>query len=649
MISMEQINYGDDFYLAVNGEWIREHPVPQDKSAYGAFTELQDAAEINLRGIIESTTNAAMEGPDPLIRKIGDFYRTGMDTTEIEHAGILPIREELERIAALSQGEDLQDLIAYFVTCGINPLFGLSAETDPKNSTIMIAGLSQGGLGLPNKWYYTKDDVESVNLRKDYRNHIRNMFIALGDRADDASENADIVMRIEIRLAGVSYSPEENRDPELTYHKMSVPELEELCGAFNWTAIFAAVDCPHITLINVHQPRFFGELSSVKNSVPVTEWQVFLRWKLITGLAPYLDTRFEQENFAFYGKRLNGQQELRPRWKRVVAATDFALGDAIGKFYVEKYFPPTSKQKMEILVGNLKDTLGQRIEHLTWMDQTTKHEALEKLRTMQFKIGYPEEWQDYHDLIVSPSDYARNIIRASQYDFKYGPTGLTKAGKPVDREAWFMTPQTVNAYYDPAMNEIVLPAAILQPPFFDGGGDDATNYGAIGTIIGHEMTHGFDDMGRKYDKDGNLRDWWTEASALEYTKRVQFLVDQFNAYEVLPGLHANGKLILGENIADFGGITIAYYSYMTARQHCESHDMIDLEDIRRFFIGFARIWRESIRPEALRNSVLSDVHAPAQFRVNGTLFNMPEFYAAFPEINPENKSFKLPEQRPVIW
>ncbi len=616
---------------------------------YGAFTELQDTAEKHLRLIIESAVDVSREPHNPDIRKIGDFYRTGMDLVTIEEEGMAPLKEEFDRIAALADTSDLHSLIAYLATCGINPLFGFFAETDPKDSTMMIAGMSQGGLGLPNRDYYTRDDAESMNLRKDYANHIRNMHVLLGDLPIIASEDADIVMNIETRLAHASNSPEENRDPELTYHKMSRSELVDAYPEFNWNTFFSEIGYPGISLVNIHQPRYFRELSRMTVLVPLNEWKIFLRWKLMSGLAPYLDSRIEQENFAFYGKRLNGQREMKPRWKRVVASTNDALGDAIGKIYVENYFPAASKHRIGILVGDLKDILRRRIEKLGWMDQETKKEALEKLQSMQFKIGYPDKWQDYRELKVYTGGYVRNILSASRYDVRSGPHGLEKIGKPVDHDAWFMTPQTVNAYYDQTLNEIVFPAAILQPPFFNAEGDDATNYGAIGAVIGHEMTHGFDDMGRKYDKDGNLRDWWTKVSAREYARRVQLLVDQYSAFEVIPGLNMNGHLTLGENIADFGGITLAYFAYIAARDRSEGAGKEHVQDIRRFFLGFASIWRESVRIEALRNGVLSDVHAPGRFRVNGTLFNMPEFYEAFPEIPPENRFFRAPEQRPVIW
>ena len=409
---MDEINYDDDFYLAVNGEWIRNHPVPPDRDTYGAFTELQDTAEKNLRLIIESAAGATRETNDPDIRKIGDFYRTGMDLVTIEEQGMSPLKEEFDRIAALADTSDLHTLIAYLVTCGINPLFAFFAETDPKDSTMMIAGMSQGGLGLPNRDYYTNDDAESVNLRKDYVNHIRDMHAILGDLPIIASENADIVMNIETRLAHASYSPEENRDPELTYHKMNRSELVDAYPEFKWYTFFSEIGYPGISMVNIHQPRFFRELSRMTVSVPLHEWKIFLRWKLMSGLAPYLDSRTEQENFAFYGKRLNGQQEMKPRWKRVVASTNDALGDAIGKIYVENYFPPASKQRIGILVGDLKDTLRRRIETLGWMDQETKQEALEKLQSMQFKMGYPDDWQDYRELEVSTGGYVRNILSA---------------------------------------------------------------------------------------------------------------------------------------------------------------------------------------------------------------------------------------------
>jgi len=639
----QSVSPGDDFYRYVNGDWIAAHPVPPDKTAYDAFTELNDTTEEQLRSLIEEAagdTGAAAGSP---ARMIGDLYRTGMDTGSIEHQGLSPLREELERITALKQVSEVQSLIAHQVMHGIDPCFGLSAEIDSKNSTMMIAGLEQGGLGLPNREYYLKKDPESEEIRTRYLAHITNMLAFLGTTA--AGNAAETIMQMETRLAGASNSPEENRDPEVTYHKMNRDDLKALTPEIDWDAFFPAIGYPGIREINVHQPGFFRELGLMLSDTGIDAWRAFLRWKLITGLAPFLDSRFEQENFAFYGKVLNGQPEMKPRWKRVLAAVNYVLGDAVGRLYVERYFPPEAKASMLALVENLRTAFRSRIGHLSWMGPDTKKEALEKLSRIQLKIGYPDRWEEYRGLGIGTDSYVKNMLQGMAYNFRKGPLGLDKAGKPVDRTTWYMHPQTINAYYDPGMNEIVFPAAILQPPFFSLDADDAANYGAIGAVIGHEMTHGFDDMGRKYDRDGNLRDWWTEDDAKEFLRQARVLVDQYGAQEVLPGLRANGRLTLGENIADFGGLTIAFHAYADL-VHGKARNP---DDFRRLFTSYATIWRESIRPEALRNQVLSDPHAPTSLRVNCVVFNMPEFYAAFPEVTEESRLYRPPGKRPTIW
>jgi putative endopeptidase len=636
---------GDDFYQYVNGDWISAHPVPPDKTAYDAFTELNDTTEEKLRSLIEEVAGDTGAVPGSPARMIGDLYRTGMDTGAIERLGLTPIREELDRIGALQQASDVQALIAYLVMCGIDPCFGLSAEIDAKDSVMMIAGLEQGGLGLPNREYYLKEDPGSEQVRTNYQAHITNMLTFLGIPTGSTREAAAMVMQMETRLAKASLSPEENRDPEATYHKMSRDELKGRIPWIDWDAFFTAIGYTEIRELNVHQPAFFGELGRMLSDTGVDAWRSFLSWKLVAGLAPFLDARFEQENFAFYGKVLNGQPEMKPRWKRVLAAVNAVLGDAVGRLYVERYFPPEAKARTLDLVENLRRSFRSRIGHLSWMGPATKKEALEKLSRMQLKIGYPERWQEYRGLEVGTDSYAKNMLRAMAHDFRKGPLGLDKAGKPVDRTTWFMHPQTINAYYDPGMNEIVFPAAILQPPFFSMDADDAANYGAIGAVIGHEMTHGFDDMGRKYDRDGNLRDWWTKDDEEEFTRQARVLVDQYSAQEVLPGLPTNGRLTLGENIADFGGLTIAYHAYADL----DEGEARDPGNLRRLFTSYATIWRESIRPEALRNQVLSDVHAPTRLRVNCVVFNMPEFYAAFPDITPSSRFYRAPEMRPAIW
>ncbi len=587
---------GDDFYKYVNDDWILSHPVPPDKSVFDVFTELNDITEEHLRSLIEDAVLDTGAKRGSLTQKIGDFYRTGMDTGSIDRQGLVPIRGELALIDSIQRISDVPLHIAYLVACGIAPFFELFAEINPKNSTMMIAGLAQGGLGLPNREYYLKEDTASNEIRTRYQTHITNMFELLGTPAGSAIHAAKTIFDLETRLAMGSYSPEENRDPEVTYHRMSLDDLKQTAPGIDWHTFFPAIGYPGIREINVHQPRFFKELSGMMSTVGVDSWRIFLRWKVISALAPFLPSPFEQENFDFYGKILNGQIRMKPRWKRILASVNYALGDAIGRMYVERYFPPEAKDRMLALVENLKETFRSRIENLSWMGQDTKNAALQKLLRMQLKIGYPDRWQDYHDLEVNTDSYVMNAIRAMKYDFSEGPLGLKKAGKPVDRMTWFMHPQTINAYYDPGMNEIVFPAAILQPPFFDMNASDATNYGAIGAVIGHEMTHGFDDMGRKYDMDGNLHDWWTEDDEKKFIRQTRVIVDQYSAWEVLPGLFANGALTLGENIADLGGLTIAFHTCAKLqKEQKDPRNTNGSSEFQRFFTSYATIWRENIR------------------------------------------------------
>jgi putative endopeptidase len=641
----QSVSPGDDFYQYVNGDWIAAHPVPPDKTAFDAFTELNDTTEKQLRTLVEEAADNTEAAPGTPERMIGDLYRTGMDTDAIERMGLAPLKEYLERIDSLQNAGEVQSLIAWLVARGIDSCFGLSAEIDARNSTMMITGLEQGGLGLPNREYYLKDDAASAAMRMKYQAHIASMLAFLEKSANSARSDAETVMQMETRLAKASKSPEENRDPEATYHKVNRGELGTLCPEIEWDAFFDIIGYPEIHEINMHQTEFFTELGRMLADTGIDEWKAFLRWKLINGLAPFLDSRFEQENFAFYGKVLNGQPEMKPRWKRVLGAVNAVLGDATGRLYVERYFPPEAKKKTVALVENLRTAFRSRIENLSWMGPDTKKEALEKLSRVRLKIGYPDRWEEYRGLGIGTGSYAGDILIAMTWDFRNGPLGMEKAGKPVDPITWYMHPQTINAYYDPGMNEIVFPAAILQAPFFSMEATDAANYGAIGAVIGHEMTHGFDDMGRKYDSSGNLRDWWTKDDGEKFSREAQVLVDRYSAVEVLPGLYANGRLTLGENIADFGGLTIAYHAYADLI-HGKEHGA---GEFRRLFTSYATIWRENIRSEALRNQVLSDVHAPTRLRVNCVVFDIPEFYEAFPEITPEGRLYQPPEKRPVIW
>jgi putative endopeptidase len=640
---------GDDFFGYVNGDWMEKHPVPPDKSSYGAFTEVLDRTEEDLRLLLDEAARAPMVEDGSITGKIGIFYRTGMDTATIEGQGTTPLAGELRRIDSIGSTPDLLAAIGHLVASGLSPLFEVSAQVDPKESSMMIAALSQGGLGLPNREYYTREDAASIKLRDEYRNHIRRIFELLGDGPGSAEEHAGVVTGIEADLAGFSFPPEVERDPDATYHRITLAELDRTTPAMAWNALLSDIRYPGIRELNLREPQFISGLDGLIRSVPLEAWKAFLRWKLVSALAPCLDSGFEEENFDFYGRRMNGQPEMKPRWKRVMGMLDFALGEGVGELYVRRFFSPEARARVVVMVENLRKAFRSRLETLDWMEPATREEALRKLSAMQFKIGYPNRWRDYTGLGVRPDSYAENVMRAMEFDFREGTFGMERVGKPVDRELWFMTPQTVNAAYDPPANEMVFPAGILKPPLFTPEADDATNYGAIGAIIGHEMIHGFDDTGRKYDSAGNLRDWWTEHDAREFGRRAHQLADRFDAFEVLPGLPANGRLTLGENIADLGGITIAYHAYRVASGTGGSANGGGVEGDRRFFTSFARVWRESIRDEALRTGVLSDVHSPGRLRVNGILFNVPEFYGAFPEIGPGDRLYLSPDQRIAIW
>ena len=640
----------DDFYSFVNAEWISTHPIPPDKTSVNAFSELNDKAEEDLRTLVDEIVNNTGNEPGSLSRKIGDFYRTGMDTEVTEQRGITPLGEEFARIDSITTISDVQTILPYLALCGIDPLFGIFAHPDPKNSDLMIAGLSQGGLGLPTKEYYFRADPESARVRNEYKMHIRNMFGLLGDDQALAEISAERIMQIETQLADASFSPEENRDPIATYNKMDVTTFENKTPHLGWTLFLEGLGYPDIAELNVRQPRFFSGLDALMTDIPPADWKIFFRWKLIATTSHCLSHKFEEELFHFYGTVLSGQQQMRPRWKRVLGVLDGALGFALGKLYVETHFPEESRRSVIELVLNLKESFRRRITELSWMTPETKRAALDKLESMNLKIGYPDEWPDYSLLKVGSDSYVQNLIRAMNFNLLHGPFGLDKVGRPVDRSVWYMTPQTVNAYYSPEKNEIVFPAAILQPPFFSIDADPATNYGAIGSVIGHEMVHAFDDSGRKFDKSGNLRDWWTKTDEDEFSRRSQKIVDQFNKYEVFPGVFVNGNLALGENIADLGGVTVACLALAFSRNKRKPDGIIrKLRCDKEFFIGYARAWRENIRDETLRNNVLSDEHAPSRLRVNGVLSNIPAFYDAFPSIQPGDPMYREPEIRTDLW
>ena len=643
------IHPDDDFYQYVNGGWIERNPVPSDKTKYNEFKIVEDRTEEQVRKLVEQASNNTSAKDSSLDWKIGRLYQSGMDTDSINRQGFSPLNGELKLIDNITTYADVQrvsdQMLSYYI---IDPFFSFYASPDSKNSKVMIATLYQSGLGLPDRDYYFRLDNESVKTRENYLKFVAKMFVLLGDSSQNASTESQTIMRMETRLANASFTNVENRDAVKTYHRMTLKELKDLAPGFNWTELLVDVGYPDIKEINVNQPSFVEELGKMMQTESVGDWKVFLRWKLVSATAPFLSSEFENESFDFYGRKLNGQEQMEPRWKRVLKTENAFLGEPIGRIYVQQYFKPESKARMKDMVKNLKTAFQARLRNLTWMENATKVKALDKLETMDVQVGYPEEWQNYSGLEIKNDSYVMNVLRAGEFEFDHGYSGLDKAGKPVNRATWFVPPQDINAYAYFEMNAIFFPAGILQPPFFNASADDPVNYGAIGAVIGHEMTHGFDDQGRKFDKNGNLTDWWTEQDGSNFNNSTEVLVGQYDKYEALPGLYVNGNLTLGENIADMGGLTLSYYACHLAQPN-ETKKIDGFTADQRFFLGNAQMWRETIRNESLRTKVLTDPHSPCRFRIDGVVFNMPEFYRAFPEIKPGDRLYRPEEERPVIW
>ncbi|MDD4447365.1 MAG: hypothetical protein PHN61_06775 [Methanothrix sp.] len=643
------IHPGDDFYRYVNGRWIEKNPIPSDKTDYNEFVIVGDRTDEQVRRLVEQASNNTSAQKSSLEWKIGRLYSIGMDANSINLQGTGPLQGELDQIDNITTAADVQKvstrLLSYYI---IDPLFSFYASPDSKNSKVMIATIYQSGLGLPDRDYYLRRDNESAKTREDYLKFVTNMSILLGESSSNASRDAQAIMRMETRLANASFTNIENRDAVKTYHRMNLSELQELAPEINWTGLLQDVGYPDIEVINVNQPTFIKALGKMIETESVDDWKTFLRWKLISATSPYLSSEFENESFEFYGHKLNGQEEMKPRWKRVLGTENQLLGESIGQLYIQQYFDPQSKAKMKEMVTNLKAAFRERLVNLSWMENATKVKALDKLGAMDVQVGYPDEWQDFSRLEISNDSYVMNVLEAGKFQFEHGYSGLDKAGKLVNRKTWFAPPQEVNAYAYFEMNAIFFPAGILQPPFFNALADDAINYGAIGAVIGHEMTHGFDDQGRKFDKNGNLTDWWTEQDESNFNNRTEVLVGQYDKFEALPGLYVNGNLTLGENIADMGGLTMAYYAFhLTQPNETEKIDGFTVD--QRFFLGNAQMWRDNIRNESLRTKVLTNPHSPCEFRINGVIFNMPEFYLAFKDVKPGDKLYRPEDERPVIW
>jgi predicted metalloendopeptidase len=615
----------ENFYEFAMGGWMKSNPIPAEYPTWGTFAQLRDNNLTAMRTILD-TAAASQAASGSNDQKIGDFYASCMDTTAIEAAGAKPLAVDFAAIDAITDRKSLDAEIARLHRDGLNAAFVFGALPDFKNSSQMIALAHQGGLGLPDRDYYLRDDEQSKQLRGRYTEHVAKMFELAGDTSEKASSEARIVMALETSLAKASRTRVELRDPDKNYNKMTLAQLKTLTPDWSWENYMQAVGAPAVADINVGQPDFFKELDHQLADTSLADWKTYLRWHVLHHAAPALSDTFVNENFNFYGKQLSGTKELQPRWKRCVQSANQNLGEALGEAYVRKYFPPEAKARAKEMVNNLITALRSDIPTLSWMGADTKQQALAKLQAFTVKIGYPDKWRDYSKLSIDRGSYLGNLRRSEEFE---EARDLAKIAKPVDRSEWGMTPPTVNAYYNPTFNEIVFTAGILQPPFYDPKADDAVNYGGIGAVIGHEISHGFDDQGSKFDGKGNLNNWWTEADRKNFTERGDCIVEQFNGYEVEPGLHQNGKLVLGESIGDLGGLAIAYAAYEKSIEGKRPPDRDGFTPEQRFFLGWAQVWGANQRPEAARLQTNTDPHPLPRFRGNGPLSNMEAFAKAF--------------------
>jgi putative endopeptidase len=634
----------NDFYQYANGGWLKANPIPAAYPAWGVANVLNEKNRDVLHEILEAAAknSAAKKGSNE--QKVGDYYASCMDEAKIETEGLKPIQAELDLVNKVTDQKSLQTEIAHLHSLGYNALFGSGSNRDFKNSSETIIGIFQGGLSLPTRDYYLKDDARSKTIRDEFVKHVAKMFELMGDDAAKAAGEAQAVMKLETKLAQGSKAPVELRDPEKLYHRMPMTAVKDAAPAFDWMGYFQTVAHSKAD-VNVATPDFFKVMNTELTATSIDDWKTYLRWNIINRAAAALSSKFVDEDFHFKGTVLQGSTENLPRWKRCVAATDGALGEALGAVYVQKAFPPAAKERALTMVRNLEAALKSDISTLSWMSDATRKQAIVKLDAFLNKIGYPDKWRDYSALTVDRSSYQTNRFRVSKFN---EDRDWAKVGKPVDRMEWQMTPPTVNAYYNPQNNEIVFPAGILQPPYFDPTADDALNYGGMGSVIGHEMTHGFDDQGAKYDPSGNLANWWSDADLKAFKERAGCIVNQFNSFEVDKGLNENGSLVQGESIADLGGLVVAYAAFQKAMEGKPRVNIDGFTPEQRFFLGFARGWATNIRPELARLIVLQDPHPLSKFRVNGPLSNMPQFAAAFqckdgdPMVRPE-------KDRCVIW
>ncbi|TGE21206.1 M13 family peptidase [Hymenobacter aquaticus] len=638
----------DNFFQYASGTWLKNNPIPAAESRWSSWNTLINQNEAVMRQILEeaAANRSATKGSN--LQKVGDFYASAMDSMAIEKAGITPLKPELSRIAAIKDLKGLQTALARQQMLQTRSVLSVGVNQDRKKSTEYAVYLTQGGLSMPDRDYYLKEDARSKQVRAAYLTYLTNTFKLLGDNEATANRNANTVMRLETRLAKASKDRVALRDPYANYNKMSVAEASQQFPNLGVTSLLQQLGLGAAKEVIVGQPDFLKEASTALKTEPMADWQTYLRWHLVNNSAAALPQAFVQESFR-YTQALTGAKQQQPRWKRVLRSTDATLGEAFGQLYVDKAFTPETKQKAMEMVANIKASMAEHIQQLDWMSAATKTEALKKLNAFTVKIGYPDKWKDYSALTISRQSYLQNLLAAHEWEYK---DDAKKFGKPIDRGEWGMTPPTVNAYYNSSLNEIVFPAGIMQPPFFDPKADDAVNYGGMGAVIGHEITHGFDDKGRQSDAEGNLRDWWTKEDADNFTQRANMVGAQYSAFSPLDSVFVNGKLTMGENLADFGGLALAYSALEKQLEKKygsnprPNYDGFSPE--QRFFLSWAQIWRTNARPEYLRQQVLTDPHSPAQYRTNGPLMNMPQFYEAF-GCQENAKMVRAANERAKIW
>ena len=634
-----------DFYDYACGGWMKQNPIGPEFARYGVFERLAETTQEQLKTVIEEL-GATTHEQGSVAQKVGTLYAMGMDSAKLNSDGFSPIVDELMALNGVSDKASLTKMVANLQKEGVRPFFSMFVSADEKNSTMNIISLRQSGTGMGDKDYYLQQDDNTVKVREAYKTYVKTLFNLLGMGPELGNAGLEAVMKIETALAEISYSRMEMRDSQKNYNKMSYADFKKICDAFDWDVYFAEMGLTDVKELDPKTLNYFKKLGGVLAKTTLDEQKYYLSFQLLNAASSYLSDAFVTANFEFFGKTMMGTQVQEPRWKRSINTVNRALGQAVGQMYVEKYFPASSKEWMVNMVANLQQALGERIDGLVWMSDATKAKAREKLSSFTVKIGYPDEWKDYSGLDIKEDSYWANIRRASIFDTEYN---LSQAGKPVDRTRWFMTPQTVNAYYNPTSNEICFPAGILQPPFFNPDADDAVNYGAIGVVIGHEMTHGFDDEGRHYDAVGNMTDWWTPEDAAKFEERAEKLAHQYDQIIVIDTLHANGHYTLGENIADHGGLLVSHLAYMNSLKGKEVPAPIDgLTNEQRFYIGYATLWAQQVRPEEIRRRTKSDPHSLGRWRVNAALRNIDTFYEAF-GIKEGDKMYMAPEDRVEIW